>query len=179
VNHPHRRRVLIGLAAGVGAASLSACSSGGADVVRFDNIGQAVAAIEAARIDGKTARGWSLAEVLNHVAQGIEYSVGDGFPQMKSALFRHTVGSVAFAVFDGRGHMSHPLDEPIPGAPPLSQPATLQLAADRCVTALGKLQAFSGTPHPHFAYGTLSREQNQRAHLMHLANHWSLLVQRA
>ncbi len=175
----NRRRVCVGMATAVAAGSLAGCSSKGADVVRFDNIGQAVAAIEVARLDGKTASGWSLAEVLNHVAQGIEYSVGDGFPQMKPAIFRHTVGSIAFAVFDGRGHMSHPLDEPIPGAPPLSQPATLQLAADRCVAAMQKLQAFNGTPHPHFAYGALSREQNQRAHLMHLANHWSLLVQKA
>jgi hypothetical protein len=32
---------------------------------------------------------------------------------------------------------------------------------------------FNGTLRPHFAYGELTKPQYERAHLMHLANHWT------
>lgn len=180
--HGRRKVLRVGarwMLATTAGAGLTACASSD-DSPRFARMGDALSAIEAAAAQqARMAHGWSLPEVLNHVAQGIEYSIGDGFPQLQSALFRHTVGRAAFAVFDVRGAMSHSLTEPIPGAPSIAQPASLQAAAARCMTALQRLQAFGGTPHPHFAYGALTREQNQRAHLMHLANHWTALVRLA
>lgn len=164
---------------GAGATGLAGCSEAGEGVTRFADITQAIAAIEAVRVDGRTRSGWPLAQVLNHVAQGVEYSIGAGFPQLKPALFRHTVGAIAFGVFDARGAMSHSLTEPVPGAPALDVPAKLAEASQRCIQAFQALQAFTGQPHPHFAYGSLSLAQNQRAHLMHLANHWTLVVPRA
>lgn len=167
-------------AAALGVAGLPACSGAGDDSPRFARIGDAVRAIEAAVLNqSRTAQGWTLPEVLNHVAQGIEYSIGAGFPVLNSSLFRHTVGGVAFRVFDARGAMSHSLTEPIPGAPPLDEPSSLAGAAQRCTKALLQLQAHTGAVQPHFAYGELTREQNQRAHLMHLANHWTLLALKA
>ena len=37
---------------------------------------------------------WPLPKVLNHLAQSVEYSI-DGYPELKSALFRSAIGSVA------------------------------------------------------------------------------------
>lgn len=182
LNHGRRQVLRVGarwMLATTAGAGLTACASSD-DSPRFARMGDALSAIErAVSQQARMAHGWSLPEVLNHIAQGIEYSIGDGFPQLESALFRHTVGRAAFAVFDVRGAMNHSLTEPIPGAASIAQPASLPVAAARCMTALQRLQAFGGTPHPHFAYGALTREQNQRAHLMHLANHWTALVQMA
>ena len=129
-------------------------------------------------VQGLTA-GWgstgalSLAQVLEHAAQSVEFSM-QGFPAPKSALFQATAGRAAFAVFDARGQMSHGLDEPIPGAPALKM--DLPQAQARLLRALDAFEAHTGPLAPHFAYGALDKNDYTRAHLMHLANHWTELV---
>ncbi|MEJ6000579.1 DUF1569 domain-containing protein [Paucibacter soli] len=117
---------------------------------------------------------WNLAQMLQHAAQSIEYSM-QGFPEPKPAWFQATLGSTAFAFFDARGQMSHTLDEPIPGAPALDAERSLKSSVQRLLDAMDAFAAFKGEFKPHFAYGKLDRNQYQRAHLMHLANHWQQL----
>ena len=95
-----------------------------------------------------------------------------GFPELKPAWFRASVGSYAFALFNARGQMSHALDEPIPGAPPLAQGLALSPAIDRALGALHAFERHAGALAPHFAYGALDKSAYTRAHLMHFANHW-------
>ncbi len=83
-------------------------------------------------------QGWTPTEVFNHCAQSIEYSM-EGYPQLKPAWFRHSVGPVAFAVFSARGAMRHPLTEAIPGAAPLAEPASQEA---RSAALAGGLRAF-------------------------------------
>ena len=151
-------------------APLVACSA--AEVKTFPTLAAASAAIESLAKGHKHVGAWTLAQMLNHAAQSIDYSI-DGFPEMKSALFRNAVGRVAFAVFQARGKMGHTLDEPIPGAPALDAQAPLESAMARALAALRRFEAHSGALAPHFAYGELDKAQYTRAHLMHLANHWS------
>ncbi|MFG6416289.1 DUF1569 domain-containing protein [Roseateles sp. DC23W] len=115
---------------------------------------------------------WSLSQVLQHLAQSIEFSM-QGYPVLKGAWFRSTAGSAAFSVFNARGQMSHDLAEPIPGAPALDASQTLALAVNRLLAAMDAFAQFNGTLRPHFAYGELTKPQYERAHLMHLANHWT------
>ena len=115
---------------------------------------------------------WNLSQVLQHLAQSIEFSM-QGFPALKGAWFRHSVGSAAFAVFNARGAMSHSLDEPIPGAPALDASQALKVSVQRLLDAMEGFANFNGTLRPHFAYGELTKPQYERAHLMHLANHWT------
>ena len=49
-------------------------------------------------------QGWSPAEVFNHCAQSVEYSL-EGYPQLKPVWFRQSLGPAAFAVFGLRGAM--------------------------------------------------------------------------
>ena len=119
-------------------------------------------------------QGWSPAEVFNHCAQSIEYSM-DGYPQLKPAWFRHSVGPLAFSVFNARGAMRHPLDEVIPGAAPLLEPASTVAAIARLQAALLRFAAHSGELRPHFAYGALSHAEYTQAHVLHLYNHLSLI----
>ena len=141
----------------------------------FATVDEARKAVDALAGGWRTRSGWALPQVLAHLAQSIEFSM-TGFPQPKPALFQATVGTAAFAFFDARGRMSHSLTEPIPGAPSLEPAPTLVDALARLNKALGDFERFGGPLQPHFAYGKLSKPQYSRAHLMHLADHWTEFV---
>lgn len=154
-------------------ASLGGC--GNAAVAIFPTLAAAQAALDALlTTPHRTLAGWKLPAVLEHAAQSVEYSM-NGFPEMKPGWFRATVGSAAFAVFDAKGSMHHSLTEPISGAPALGEPSLIQ-AAGRLKKALREFDAHRGSLAPHFAYGALDHAGYTRAHLMHLANHWTLMV---
>ena len=155
------------------AASLTGCGS--VAVATFPTIASAQAALDALLTTSyRTTAGWKLPAVLEHAAQSVEYSLS-GFPEMKPDWFRATVGAVAFAAFDARGSMHHSLTEPIPGAPALGEPPLVQ-AAGRLKKALREFEAHRGSLALHFAYGALDHASYTRAHLMHLANHWTQVV---
>lgn len=116
-------------------------------------------------VDGRT-----LAQVLVHVAQGIEYA-WQGFPQPRPKWFQRTLGAAAFAHFSRRGRMSHDRMAPIPGAPELPMGLSLPEARQRLEAAVAAFQAWPGPWAPHFAYGELDRAGHERAHAMHLADH--------
>lgn len=115
--------------------------------------------------------GWSVAQMLAHCAQSIDYSV-KGYPTARSALFRKTIGPLALKRFLSKGEMSHDLEGAIPGAPPLPD-GTLQEGIARLRDAVARFQAHPGQLAPHFAYGPVTREQYEKVHAMHLANHLS------
>ncbi len=115
---------------------------------------------------------WTWAQTLAHCAQSIEYSMS-GFPQVKSELFRRTVGSAALTVFSWRGRMTHDLAEPIPGAAALDGEADAGRALDRLRTAIRAFAGWTAPLEPHFAYGLLAKPEYEQAHAMHLANHLS------
>ena len=119
-------------------------------------------------------KGWTPTEVFNHCAQSIEYSL-DGYPELKPAWFRHSVGPAAFAVFSARGAMHHPLTEAIPGAAPLAEPAGLEAALQRLQAAFERFAVHQGELKPHFAYGALDHAEYTQAHVLHLYNHLSLI----
>lgn len=165
-----RRRALLLAAAPLGVAGCGVS----AVAAPFDSLASARRLVQALPATARMAEGWPLPQVLVHLAQSIEYSMA-GFPAPRSALFRSTVGPLAFAVFSARGRMSHGLDEPIPGAPAID-PATSQTAAvARLVEALTRFEAHTGPLQPHFAYGALDKAAYTQAHLMHLADHWQLM----
>jgi hypothetical protein len=165
-----RRRIALAVgAAGVlGTGALIA--TGTTRFRSLDEARQAVAPL--AQQPLRTTGAWNLAQVMHHVAQSVEYSL-DGFPEPKGALFQATAGAAAFALFDARGQMHHPLDQPIPGAPALPAAAPLPEAVARLLAALDRFDVHTGALQPHFAYGALDKPAYTRAHLMHLANHWA------
>lgn len=180
---PSNRRRLLLTAGGLAAAGVA----GGAGYVasqrdhalaapQFADLATARLTLENLRTTPmKTRTGWDLPRVLYHAAQSIHGSI-DGYPQPKPAWFRASVGSAAFAVFSARGRMSHGLDEPVPGMPSLPDGLALGPAIDHVLAALNRFDQHTGPLAPHFAYGALSKADYARAHLMHLANHWDLVV---
>lgn len=118
---------------------------------------------------------WPLVAVLEHLAQSVEMSL-DGYPAQKPAWFQHTAGAAAFAYFRWRGKMQHALDEPIPGAPALSQTTDWRQAALRLRASLLRFEHHSGPLQPHFAYGALGKDDYRLAHSFHIANHQDEIV---
>ncbi len=118
---------------------------------------------------------WSPAQVFAHLAQSVEYSMG-GFPQHRSAAFKLTAGRLAFRVFARRGAMSHPLDDAIPGAPPLEDEDDPRFSLMRLRQSLVAFGAHEDPCQPHFAYGHLDHRQYTAAHVMHLNDHLSEIL---
>lgn len=172
---PDRRDVL--RTALYGAAGMSFGASHAAAIDRelvMPSLAQAMAEVD--RLSQAQALSssvdWTWAQTLEHCAQSIEYSM-TGYPEPKSVLFQHTVGALAFAAFAARGRMTHGLNEPIPGAKPLSPNLSLDAARARLNQAVASFAAHSGPLKPHFAYGELSKAEYEQAHAMHVANHCS------
>ena len=113
---------------------------------------------------------WSVAQVLIHCAQSIEYSLA-GYPKAKGALFQKTVGRIALRKFLGAGAMSHDLAAAIPDAPEPPASTTLAEGISRLRRAISAFRSHPGAFAPHFAYGPVTREQYEQLHAMHVANH--------
>jgi hypothetical protein len=113
---------------------------------------------------------WDLHQIFTHCAQSVEFSMSQ-FPEHKSSLFKNTVGKLAFSVFASYGKMSHGLNEPIPSAPVLIQSSDSMVALNRLKKSLIEFNNYQGALAPHFAYGELTKEEYEIAHVMHLYNH--------
>ena len=113
---------------------------------------------------------WNLYQILTHCAQSVEYSMS-GFPEHKPAIFKNTVGALAFSVFSQKGEMTHGLNEIIPGAPSIPKIEETSSAYARFKDSMISFQSYSGTLAQHFAYGELAKLEYERAHAMHFYNH--------
>ena len=175
-----QRRTVLKLA-GSGAAALAVAGVGGslwlsgapAPIARFASFDAARRWLDTLVADAsaRSLTAWPLAQVLEHAAQSVEFSL-HGFPQPKPAAFQNSVGRLAFAAFERAGAMTHGLTEPIPGAPMLVA-TDIGLASDRLRAAFDTFEAHTGPLAPHFAYGALDKARYTRAHLLHLADHAS------
>ena len=114
---------------------------------------------------------WNLAQIFNHAAQSIEYSM-DGYPEHKSEFFKQTIGPLAFQAFSVWGKMSHALAEDIPGAPLVLATQQARPALVRLEQAITRFDQYQGVLQPHFAYGELSKQDYALAHVLHLNNHF-------
>jgi hypothetical protein len=114
---------------------------------------------------------WSTTEVLQHCAQSIEMSL-DGFPTLKPAFVRATIGRWVARRFLRRGRLGHGLDVPIPGAPALRPELDPAEAHARLLASIDRFLAHEGPLQPHFVFGHLDRASFDRMHALHLADHF-------
>jgi hypothetical protein len=123
------------------------------------------------RLDEASVPGpWTLPQVLLHCAQSINYSL-DGYPRLRPALFRATIGRIAKRKFLSRGFMSHGLDVAIPGAPAL-EVMEFTPALARLRQAIARFEAAEASAlKPHLAYGPCDKHEYEALHAMHLADH--------
>ena len=134
----------------------------------FDEVAREIDALERAgspRVSGA----WSLPKVLEHCAQSIEYSV-TGYPVLRSAPFRATIGPLVKWRFLSRGEMSHGLDAVIEGAPPLTG-TDPRIQEVRLRQAIAVFRSHHGALAPHLAYGPCTKAEYEELHAMHVADH--------
>lgn len=72
--------------------------------------------------------------------------------------------------------MSHDLEAPIPGATEIRIGTDWKKSLSILRETILKFQTYDGELKPHFAYGSLSKEEYDLAHAMHIANHFSFLT---
>jgi hypothetical protein len=121
--------------------------------------------------DAPTVRGtFTYGQILDHSAQSIEYSL-TAYPELRSAVFRATVGRIAKAKFLRQGYMQHDVEAPIPGAPALDPETNVAKARERLLSAMKQLESFEGELAPHLAFGKCTREEYEKIHSMHIAEH--------
>jgi hypothetical protein len=113
---------------------------------------------------------WDPYQIFTHCAQSVEFSMSE-FPEHKSTFFKRTVGKLAFSVFSSKGKMTHGLNEPIPSAPELTKGLDAMIALNRLKKSLIEFDRYQGTLAPHFAYGELTKDEYEIAHVIHLYNH--------
>ncbi|MCG6194680.1 DUF1569 domain-containing protein [Leptospira sp. FAT2] len=169
---------------GTGAAVLSSangCGSGPKGIVdkglTFSSLSQVLSELETFK-KSNSIQGygtWDAGKVFLHCAQSIEYSI-QGYPENKSALFQNTIGKLVFLKFASSQKMSHDLEAPIPGAAPIHSDTDWKASLGVLQETILKFQAYGGELKPHFAYGSLSKEEYDLAHAMHIANHFSFLT---
>lgn len=113
---------------------------------------------------------WNLPQVFQHCTQSVRFSL-TGFPEHKPDWFLHSVGPMAFSLFSARGAMPHDLREAIPGAPVLDRNSPPASALQTLMQTLRDFDTHTGALAPHFAFGTLSKQEYARAHVLHIRNH--------
>lgn len=121
-------------------------------------------------LNPETTGEWNLHQVFTHLAQSVEYSF-TGYPEHKSDMFKNTAGKVAFSLFSSKRKMTHALNEAIPGAPEFSNDENIAEAYERFKKSLIDFKNYEGDLKPHFAYGQLTKQQYEMAHVMHFNNH--------
>lgn len=112
---------------------------------------------------------WTAAQVLEHCAQSVDCQMR-GFPVMKPALVRATVGRAALGVFLARGRMSHDRAAQVPG---LDAPAGRPWpeAVDRLAASLDALLGWPEPYAPHAVFGAMSKPRCLRYHAIHVSDH--------
>jgi hypothetical protein len=117
-----------------------------------------------------TLREWNIYQILIYSAQTVEFSMSS-FPEHKPALFKKTVGNLAFAAFSAKGKMTHDLSEAIPGAPLIKERGDMSYAYQRLKKSAIKLKGYRDHLAEHFDYGNMSKQQYEQAHAMRFYNH--------
>ena len=72
-----------------------------------------------------------------------------------------------------QGFMTHDVNAPIPLAPAISPTLPFEEGVAKVRGAMERFRVHVGPLAPHFAFGDISREEYERLHAMHLADHLS------
>jgi uncharacterized protein DUF1569 len=139
-----------------------------ASIASFDDVLREIAALEQA--PPATPRGWSVFKALSHCAQSIECSM-HGYPRLKPAILRKTVGKIVARRFLARGRMSHDCTAPLPGAPDIADEGPAADGIARLRAAIDAFRRFDGELQPHLVFDRLDKTDYERIHALHVADH--------
>lgn len=114
---------------------------------------------------------WSLYQTFAHCAKTIDYSIS-GYPSMKPAIIRNTIGKIVIGKFLRQGYMHHNLIADVEGSPVIEDIGTMEEGIQLLVDSIKRFEESSGMLKPHLLFGTLSKEQYDTYFTMHIADHF-------
>lgn len=123
---------------------------------------------------GSKSKGWSPYVIFVHCSKTIEFSMS-GYPALKPAIIRNTVGKIAFHKFMKQGYMRHDLMADVPGSEPIKDSGTFQEGKQILLQSIDKFSQYKGELQPHLLFGKLSKENYDQYFAMHIADHLSEL----
>ena len=116
---------------------------------------------------------WSAYEIFVHCAKTIEYSM-TGYPSLKPAIVRNTVGKLVINKFLKQGKMKHDLNADVPGSPVIEDIGSFEEGRKILIDSIEKFSSYTGELKPHLLFGKLSREQYDKYFALHIADHLSV-----
>lgn len=118
---------------------------------------------------------WSPYKVFVHCSKTIEYSM-TGYPSLKPAFIRATIGKIAIKKFLSQGYMKHDLMADVPGSPEIKEIGTADDGVKALIQTIEKFQAYQGALKPHLIFGNLTKNQYDQYFAIHIADHLSEIV---
>lgn len=112
--------------------------------------------------------------VLAHCAHSIECSL-TGYPSLRPAWFRATIGRLVKRRFLARGEMKHDTSAGLPGLPPIGGDTPVTAAVERLRAAIAAFRNHGGPLAPHPVYGDCDKSEYEQLHAMHVADHLTAL----
>lgn len=120
----------------------------------------------------KEPEGWSFYKTFSHCAKTIDYSIA-GYPALKPAIVRSTIGKLAIQKFLKQGYMKHDLQADVPGSPEIMNQGSFSDGIEILLDSIDKFQAYQGDLKPHLLFGTMNKEAYDKYFAMHIADHLS------
>ena len=116
---------------------------------------------------------WSSYEIFVHCAKTIDYSM-IGYPSLKPAIVRNTVGKLVIRKFLRQGNMKHNLYADVPGSPVIEDIGSFDEGLKILMASIEKFSLYTGELQPHLLFGKLTKEQYDKYFAIHIADHLSV-----
>lgn len=116
---------------------------------------------------------WTSYEIFVHCSKTIEYSM-TGYPAMKPAIVRYTIGKLAIKKFLSQGEMKHDLHADVSGSPMIEKKGSFEEGRQILLDSIDKFTAYKGEMKPHLLFGKVSQANYEQYFAMHIADHLSL-----
>lgn len=137
--------------------------------IKFKSLEEAIAEVKRLEnLPKKTTGVWSYYQILDHCAEGIESSM-DGYKGSAPWLIRKTIGQMMKHKTFLQGFMDHGGLNPT--APKTREEGDEKKAQERLFNAINRFKNFTGKLQLHPFFDELSREEFEKLHSYHIANH--------
>lgn len=122
--------------------------------------------------DRVSSPNWPVFTIMSHCAQTIQYAM-TGYPKSKPKWIQNTIGKWVLGKFSRQGYMSHNLQAPVPGSPPIENTGIAKDGIKILLNTIETFETYRGELKPHLIFGNLSKEAYNQYFAMHIADHLS------
>ncbi len=137
--------------------------------IRFKSLDEALAELKRIENLPKNTVGiWSYYQILEHCAEGIENCI-HGYKVSAPWLIRKSIGQILKLKTFSQGYMDHGGLNPT--APKKREEGDEKKALARLFSAADEFRNFKGKFQPHPFFDELRRDEFEKLHAYHIANH--------